>query len=162
MLSICYSHIHSSYSSLKYPHIWDLSTYVYTGRRVEELCACIWFCECINNELDVSSSWMTHDCSMIVYHVFRLVILEGWYVLHESRLVSILSWRLCCVVHGFRLMFSRLCWMACNSFMSTLKCRKTPSALMKHNMRQLLEEQKDFAVIIFSLVSICFQDWWFF
>jgi cytochrome c-type biogenesis protein CcmH/NrfF len=44
---------------------------------LKKLCTCIWFCECINNELDDSSSWMTHDCRMIVYHVFRLVILEG-------------------------------------------------------------------------------------
>jgi hypothetical protein len=58
----------------------------------------------------------------------------------------------------FRLVFSRLCWMSCKSILSTLKCRKTPCALMKHKMRQLLEEKKDFAVIIFSLVSIYFQD----
>jgi hypothetical protein len=45
-----------------------------------------------------------------------------------------------------------------SQFLSTLRWRKTPCALMKHKMRQLLEEQKDFAVIIFSLVSICFQD----
>jgi hypothetical protein len=44
---------------------------------LKKLCTCIWFCECINKELDVSSSCMTHDCSMIVYHVFRLVILEA-------------------------------------------------------------------------------------
>jgi hypothetical protein len=48
--------------------------------------------------------------------------------------------------------------LSCKLMLSTLKWRKTPCALMKHKMRQLLEEQKDFVVIIFSLVSICFQD----
>ena len=33
---------------------------------------------------------MTHDSSMIVYHGFWLVILEGWNISHESRLMSIL------------------------------------------------------------------------
>jgi hypothetical protein len=56
MLLICYSHIHFSFSALKCPHVLGLGTYVYMGRRVEELCTCIWFCECINNELDDSSS----------------------------------------------------------------------------------------------------------
>jgi hypothetical protein len=51
-----------------------------------------------------------------------------------------------------RLVFSRLFWMACKSILSTLRWRKTPCALIKHKMRQLLEEQKDFAVLIFSLV----------
>ena len=48
-------------------------------------------------------------------------------------------------------------WLV-SQFLSALKCRKNPCALMKHKMRQLLEEQKDFAVIIFQSCIIHFQD----
>jgi hypothetical protein len=46
-------HILFIFSSM-HPHALGLSTYVSTGRRVEELRTCIWFCECINDELDIS------------------------------------------------------------------------------------------------------------
>ena len=59
---------------------------------------------------------------------------EGRYVSNESRLVSMLSWWLCCVDHVFRLMFSRWCLLACKLILSTPRCRKTPRALMKHKM----------------------------
>jgi hypothetical protein len=58
----------------------------------------------------------------------------------------------------FSTCFSRLCWMTCKSFLITLRWRKTLCALMKHKMRQLLEEQKDSAVLIFQSCIIHFQD----
>jgi hypothetical protein len=66
-------------------------------------------------------------------------------------------------VYGMSFMFFRLVvvngvgWLV-SHFLITLRWRKTLCALMKHKMRQLLEEQKDSAVLIFSLVSIHFQD----
>jgi hypothetical protein len=53
---ICYSHIYFSYSSLMYPHVSVLCTYVCTRRRVEELCTSMCFCVCVNSELGDSSS----------------------------------------------------------------------------------------------------------
>ena len=98
---------------------------------------------------------------MIVYHVFQLVIFEGWYVAHESRLVSILSWWLSCVDHAFRLVLVDCVGGLVSQFWVHWDRGKHHVLWWITRCDSFLEEKKDFAVIIFSLVSICFQDWWF-
>ena len=69
--AIYFFHIH-----LLCTHMFlGLCTYVCTGRRVEELCTCICFYVCVNSEPGDGSSWMIHDCNMIVYHECQLVSL---------------------------------------------------------------------------------------
>jgi hypothetical protein len=43
-------------STLMYPHVSGLCTYVSTGRRVEESCTCICFYVCISSDLGDGSS----------------------------------------------------------------------------------------------------------
>ena len=161
MLLVCYSHIHFSYSALKYPHVWGLSTYVYTGRRVEELCACIWFCVCINKELDDSH----HEWLMIVAWLFIMFLdLSFWKVDTFHMSLDLCRYYLDDYVVSF--MVFDLCLVGCVGWLVSWFWVHQDAG--KHHVLwwstrcdSLLEEKKDFAVIIFSLVSICFQDWWF-
>ena len=82
---------------------------------------------------------------------------EDWYVSNESQLVLMIVWRLCCVDHVFRLVFSRWCLLTCKSILSTSRCRKTPCILMKYKMRQFVWRTKYFVGIIFNLVWFVFK-----
>jgi hypothetical protein len=91
---------------------------------------------------------------------FRLVNLEGWNIPHEFQLMAILL-----DVYGMSFMFWLVLvdcvgWLV-SHLLIPLRWRKTLCALMKHKMRQLLEEQKDSAVLIFQSCIIHFQDWCF-
>jgi hypothetical protein len=56
MMFTCYSHVSFSCSTLMYPHVFGLCTYVCIGRRVEESCMCICFCVCVSSEPSDGSS----------------------------------------------------------------------------------------------------------
>jgi hypothetical protein len=56
MMFTCYSHTSFFISTLMYPHVSGLCTYVCTERRVEGSCTCICFYVCVSSEPGDGSS----------------------------------------------------------------------------------------------------------
>ena len=104
------------------------------------------------------SSWMSHDCRMIVIH-FRLVILEGWNIPHEFQLVSILL-----DVYGMSFMF----WLVLVDCVGWLVSQVEYIEMEENSM--CFDEAQDataawrakrFCCPYFQSCLIHFQDWCF-